>query len=97
MAPIPPRERKNAIEHSVTDAALLREKQPAEAALYLTPAVAQNPKEYRANYYLATALLGTGEFAKAEQSYAAALAINPQSPDAELGLAHALAGRTNVS
>src|SRR5271170_1642754 len=35
---------------------LLREKQPAEAVVYLTPAAAQNAKEYRANYYLATAL-----------------------------------------
>src|SRR5271163_2789122 len=34
---------------------LLREKQPVEAVLYLTPAAAQNAKEYRANYYLATA------------------------------------------
>src|SRR6202167_277295 len=41
---------------------LLREKQPAEAARYLSSATAENPKEYRPNYYLAAALLGTGDF-----------------------------------
>ena len=45
---------------------------------------------------LAAALLGAGDFAKAEQSYAAALAIDPKSPDAELGLAHALAGENKL-
>src|SRR3984957_19006036 len=60
---------------------LLREKQPAEAARYLTAAVAQNAKEYRATYYLAAAQLGTGDFAQAEQSYIASLAIDPKSPD----------------
>jgi tetratricopeptide (TPR) repeat protein len=75
---------------------LLREKQPVEAVSYLTPAVAQNAKDYRANYYLATALLGTGDFPKAEQSYTTALAIDPKSPDSELGLAHALAGENKL-
>src|SRR5579863_1035548 len=54
---------------------LLREKQPADAVPYLTAAVAENAKEYRPNYYLAEALLGAGDPAKAEQVYAAALAI----------------------
>jgi tetratricopeptide (TPR) repeat protein len=75
---------------------LLREKQPAEAAQYLTTAAAQNAREYRANYYLAAALLGAGDFAKAEQSYTTSLAIDPKSPDAELGLAHALAGENKL-
>ncbi len=75
---------------------LLREKQPAEAVRYLTPAAAQNAKEYRPNYYLATALLGAGDFVKAEQSYTAALTINPKAPDAELGLGHALAGQNKL-
>jgi tetratricopeptide (TPR) repeat protein len=75
---------------------LLREKQPVEAVVYLTPAVARNAKEYRPNYYLATALLGTGDFVRAEQVYTAALAIDPKSPDAELGLAHALAGQNKL-
>jgi tetratricopeptide (TPR) repeat protein len=75
---------------------LLREKQPAEAVAYLTSAAAQDAKDYRAVYYLAAALLGAGDFVKAEQSYTAALAINPKSPDAELGLAHALAGENKL-
>jgi tetratricopeptide (TPR) repeat protein len=75
---------------------LLREKQPAEAVRVLTPAAAQNASQYRANFYLAAALLGTGDFAKAEQSYLAALALDPRSPDAELGLAHALAGENKL-
>jgi len=75
---------------------LLREKQPAEAVRYLAPAAAQHADQYRANYYLAAALLGSGDFVKAEQSYMAALAIDPKSPDAELGLAHALAGENKL-
>src|SRR5580692_4380078 len=75
---------------------LLREKQPVEAAKYLTTAVAQNAKEYRANYYLAAALLGAGDFAKSEQAYTTSLAIDPKSPDAELGLAHAFAGQNKL-
>ena len=69
---------------------LLRDKQPADAVPYLTAAVAENAKEYRPNYYLAEALLGAGDAAKAEQAYTAALAIDPKAPAAELGLAHAL-------
>jgi tetratricopeptide (TPR) repeat protein len=75
---------------------LLREKQPAEAVRYLTPAAAQNAKEYRPNYYLGTALLGAGDFVKAGESYTAALTIDPKAPDAELGLAHALAGENKL-
>src|ERR1700685_4778692 len=41
---------------------LLREKRPAEAVPYLTAATTQKANEYRPNYYLATALLGTGDF-----------------------------------
>jgi len=59
--------------------------------------VAQKPKEYRPNFYVAAALLGTGEFAKAEQAYTTALEIDPKSPDAELGLAHALAKQNRLS
>src|SRR5580704_17169592 len=70
---------------------LLREKQPAEAVPYLTDAAAQNPKQYRPSFYLAEALFGAGDAAKAEQAYTAALAIDPKAPAAELGLAHTLA------
>ena len=38
-----------------------------------------------------------GEFAKAEQSYKAALEIDPKSPDAELGLAQALVKQDRVA
>ena len=69
---------------------LLREKLPADAVPFLTAAAAQNAKQYRPNYYLAAALLGAGDPAKAEQFFNAALKIDPKAPDAELGLAHAL-------
>jgi tetratricopeptide (TPR) repeat protein len=75
---------------------LLREKRPAEAVPYLTAATTQKASEYRPNYYLATALLGAGDFVKAEQVYSAALGMDPKSPDAELGLAHALAGQNKL-
>jgi len=70
---------------------LLREKQGADAVPYLTDAAAQNSTQYRPNYYLAEALLGAGDAAKAEQAFTAALAIDPKAAAAELGLAHALA------
>jgi tetratricopeptide (TPR) repeat protein len=69
---------------------LLRGKRGAEAVPYLASAVSEKPKEYRPNYYLGAALLAAGEFPKSEQAYKAALEIDPRSPDAELGLAHAL-------
>src|ERR1700685_2175751 len=75
---------------------LLREKQGGDAVPYLTDAVAQNPKQYRPNYYLAEALLGAGESAKAEQSYTVALAIDPMAAAAELGLAHALVKQEKI-
>lgn len=68
----------------------LRLKQYAEAVPYLSSAVAEKPKEFRPNYYLGAALLGAGDFEKAQQAYVAALEIDPKSPDAELGVAHAL-------
>jgi tetratricopeptide (TPR) repeat protein len=76
---------------------LLRQKQQVEAVPYLTAAVAQKAKEYRPNSYLAAALLGAGDFAKAEQVYSTALQIDPKSPDAELGLAHALARQDRLA
>ena len=75
---------------------LLRERRASEAVPYFTAAAGQQAKSYRPNYYLAAALLGTGDFAKAEQRYMAALILNPASPDAELGLAHALAGENKL-
>jgi tetratricopeptide (TPR) repeat protein len=75
---------------------LLREKQGADAVPYLTGAASQKAKEFRPNFYLASALLASGDFVKAEQAYRAALEIDPKSPDAELGLAHALAKQDRV-
>ncbi len=75
---------------------LLREKHPGDAVQYFAQAVGEKANDYRANYYLAAALLGAGDFSKAEQSYVAALAIDPKSPDAELGLAHAFAGENKL-
>ena len=76
---------------------LLREKQPGEAVPYLTAAVAEKPEEYRPNYYLASALLGAGDFARAGQVYQTVLTINPKSPEAELGLAHALVKQNRLA
>jgi len=75
---------------------LLRENRPAEAIPYFSGAATQKAQDYRPNYYLAAAYLGSGDFAKAEQAYHTALAIDPKSPDAELGLAHALAGENKL-
>ena len=75
---------------------LLRQKQPAESLAFFQAAAGERPKEYRPNYYLAAALLASGDFPKAEQAYMMALAIDPKSPDAELGLAHALAKQSKL-
>jgi tetratricopeptide (TPR) repeat protein len=76
---------------------LLREKQGADAVPYLTDAVSQKATEFRPNFYLASALFASGDFAKAEQAYKTALEIDPKSPDAELGLAHALANEDKLA
>lgn len=76
---------------------LLREKRGAEAVPYLTAAVAEKPKEYRPNFYLASALFAAGDFAKAEQGYKTALEIDAKSPDAEIGLARAIAKQDRVA
>jgi len=75
---------------------LLREHRASDAIPYFMAAVGQKAKDYRPNYYLAAALLGAGDFVKAEQSYITALSIDPKAPDAELGLAHALAGENKL-
>src|SRR5579871_552374 len=76
---------------------LLRLHRGADAVPYLTNAVAEKPQEFRPNYYLGAALLVASEFAKAEQAYRAALAIDAKSADAELGLAHALARQDKLA
>jgi|SRR5579871_300239 len=69
---------------------LLRQKRPAEALPLLESAAGQKPSEYRPQFYLAEAQLGTGAAVKAEASYRAALAIDAKAPGAQLGLARAL-------
>jgi tetratricopeptide (TPR) repeat protein len=69
---------------------LLRQKQPAEAVVYLETAAAQKPKEFRPVFYYAEATLGAGDPAGAEALYKTALEINGKSALAEAGLARAL-------
>ena len=70
---------------------LLRQKQAGVAVPHLDAARGQKPNEYRPNFFLAEALLESGEFASASERYATALAANPKSAAAELGLGRALA------
>lgn len=70
---------------------MLRQKNPADALPLLDAAAAQKPTEFRPRFYLAQAQLATGDIAKAEQSYRAALALDGKSAGARLGLARALA------
>jgi tetratricopeptide (TPR) repeat protein len=46
---------------------------------------------------MASALFAAGEFSKAEQNYTAALEADPKSPDAESGLARALAKQDRIT
>jgi len=70
---------------------MLRRKDPAGAAPLLEDAAGQKPKEFRPRYYLAEAQLAFGRPVEAEGNYGLALAIDPKSAGAELGLARALA------
>jgi tetratricopeptide (TPR) repeat protein len=76
---------------------LLRDKQPAGAVSYLTAAIAEKPKEFRPNYYLAESLAAAGEYDKAEPPYQAALEIDPKSAAAESGLGRALAKQDRLA
>jgi Tfp pilus assembly protein PilF len=69
---------------------LLRQKNPAEALPLLEDAASQKPQEFRPRYYLAESQLQTGDFAKAEESYKLAIALNAKSAEAQLGMAQAL-------
>ncbi len=70
---------------------LMRRKDPAAALPLFSAAAEQKPKEFRPRYYLAEAQLQTSAFDKAQESYGLALALDANSPAAELGMAHALA------
>ncbi len=75
---------------------LLRVKQPEEALSYLEKAASAKPNEFRPRLYVADAQLAKGEWAKAEESYKAALALNAKSGPAELGLGKAQAQQNRV-
>src|SRR5579872_1632659 len=67
---------------------LLAGQKPANEAIpYLQRAVDKKPKEYRPRFYLGKALLESGDFAKAEESYKLAAELDPKSAAAQLGWA----------
>ncbi|MGO9894397.1 MAG: tetratricopeptide repeat protein [Bryobacteraceae bacterium] len=70
---------------------LLRQKNPADAAPLLEDAARQKPAEFRPHYYLAEAQFALAAWENAEARYREALAVNPKSGGAELGLGRALA------
>jgi len=70
---------------------LVDQKQASEAIPLLSAAATEKPREFRPNFYLAEALLATGDFSKAEQQYAAAAKIDPGSAQVQAGLARARA------
>ena len=76
---------------------LLRQKKAAEALPLLDAAATQKPAEFRPRFYLAEAQLAIGDAMKAEQSYRAALDLDPKSAGAHLGLARALAGENRLA
>ncbi len=69
---------------------LLRQKNPAEALPLLEDAAGHKPQEFRPRYYLAESQLQTGDFAKAEESYKLAIALDAKSAGAQLGMAQTL-------
>jgi tetratricopeptide (TPR) repeat protein len=69
---------------------LLRQKRAGEAVPLLREAAGQKPKEYRPRFYLAEALLASGDPAGAEEQYKLALEIDPKAAAAEVGLARAM-------
>ena len=72
-------------------ALLIGRKQAGEAVPLLEAAVAQKPQEFRPNFYLAEALLTSGESARAEQYFLAAGKLDPKSAAVEAGLGRARA------
>ncbi|MBL8176525.1 MAG: tetratricopeptide repeat protein [Bryobacterales bacterium] len=70
---------------------LLRQKSAAEAEPLLASASEKKPKEYRPQFYLAEARAALGQSPSAESAFRAALAIQPQSAEAALGLGRLLA------
>jgi Flp pilus assembly protein TadD len=69
---------------------LLRQKNPADAAALLEDAAKQKPAEFRPRYFYAQALLDSGDYARAEENFRQAIALNGTSATAQLGMAQAL-------
>jgi Tfp pilus assembly protein PilF len=76
---------------------LLRQKNPVEALPLFEAAAAQKPQEFRPRYYLAESQLQTGDYAKAEESYKLAIALDAKSAGAHLGMAQSLVQQGRVS
>ncbi len=70
---------------------LVRIKEPAEALPLLEDAVRQKPGEFTPQFFLGEAQLETGAPEQAEAGFRAALGIDAKSPEANLGMARALA------
>jgi tetratricopeptide (TPR) repeat protein len=70
---------------------LIRDKQPADAAIVLAKASVEKPKEFRPVYYLGEAELAAGDADASQKAFQTALDIDPKSAFAELGLARSLA------
>lgn len=69
---------------------LLKQKNPADAAGLLEDAARQKPAEFRPQYYLAQALLDTGDYVRAETAFRRAIELDAKSANAQLGMAQAL-------
>src|SRR5215468_520651 len=60
---------------------LMRAKNPADAVAWLEDAAEQKPNEFRPRYYLAESQLQTGDYAKAEENFKRALALDAGNAD----------------
>jgi Tfp pilus assembly protein PilF len=69
---------------------LMRAKNPADAVAWLEDAAEQKPNEFRPRYYLAESQLQTGDYAKAEENFKRALALDAGNADVNLGMAQSL-------
>ncbi len=76
---------------------LLRQKRPAEALPLFDDAARQKPADFGARYHLAQCQLDTGAVEASEANFRAAIASNPKSAGAELGLAHSLARQEKLA
>src|SRR5208283_2198968 len=75
---------------------LIREKQPADAAVLLDKAASEKPKEFRPVYYLGEALLAAGSYEASQKAFQMATELDPKSAFAELGLGRSLADQSKL-